>query len=99
MGHYGIADVDVIFPVALIGGRDVTNIGAGKQNQGAEITRLHLFLETQQTILAQPVKVHTVLPVRRGLTVDTARIPFMGLAYETDIHLLCLPTVNFVGKC
>ncbi len=86
MRYNRVADVDVVFPVSLIGSRDVTNIGAGKENQGAQVTRIHLFLETQQTLLAQAIKVDTVLPVRSSLAVDTARIPFMRFAYEADIH-------------
>src|SRR6202043_1116411 len=72
--------------IALIRSRDVANIGARKKDQGAQVTRTHLIPETLQPILAQPVKVNTLLPVRPGLAVDTARIPLMWLANETDIH-------------
>jgi hypothetical protein len=83
-----VPDVDVVFPITLIGTRDVPNIGARKQNQGTQVTRTHLLPDTLQAILAQPVKVNPVLPVRPGLAVDAARIPFMGLANEGGIHIL-----------
>src|SRR6185436_7758879 len=41
----GVADVDVVFPVALVGGRGVADVGAGEENERAQVVFLHLRLQ------------------------------------------------------
>ena len=87
--HHGVADVDVVFPVALIRRGGVADVGAGEQDQRAEVVGLHLRLQLLQALLAQPVEVDAVLPVGAGLAVEAPRIPFMRLADEANIHPRC----------
>src|SRR5260370_953526 len=69
-----------------------------EQMSARDVGAVVLFAGANIRSVTEPVKVDTVLPVRPSLAEDTARIPFMWLAYEADIHKLCLPTVNFIGE-
>src|SRR2546426_578946 len=85
----GVSNVDVVFPVALVRRGGVADVGARKQHQRAQIVSLHLLAETRQTLGAQPIEIHAVLPVGAGLAVQTARVPLVRPADETDVHARC----------
>src|SRR5574341_1246593 len=84
--QHGVADVDVVFPIPLVRAGDVADIGARKENQGAQVALGHLISGALQTILAQALKVDAILPIRAGLTVHASWIPFVRLADETCVH-------------
>ena len=71
-GKDHVADVDVVFPVALIGTGDVTDIGSGVQHQRAQVKGLELVAGLLQAFLAQTLKIDPVLPVGTGVAVQTA---------------------------
>src|SRR6202035_5937931 len=82
------SDVDIVFPIALVGGGDIADIGARKKNQCAQVSRTHLVFEFLQTIFTQTIEIDAILPVRSGLAVNPTRIPLMWLADETRVHCL-----------
>ena len=84
--HHGIANIDVVFPVALIGSRGVADVRPSEEHQRAEVVLRHLRAQLLQTLLAQAVEIHAVLPIRAGLAVQAARVPFVRFAKKTDIH-------------
>ena len=71
--QHGVADIDIVFPVALVGAGDVPDVGAGKQNKRAEIERLHLLARPLQPLTAQPVVVDPVLPIDARARMDPPR--------------------------
>ncbi len=86
IGHHGVANVDVVFPISLIGSRGVTYVRPRKQDQRPQIRRNHLLLQLRQTLFPQPVEIHPVLPIRPGLAVQPARIPLVRLPDKTRVE-------------
>ena len=97
-GDDRVADVDVVFPVALVGSRGVADVGAGEQDERAEVVLLHLGLQLDQPLLAQPIEVHAVLPVGGRLAVQATRIVFVRLAEPAQIHPVALRRVDFTHE-
>ena len=75
LGQHAVTDVDVVFPVALIGAGGVADVGSSEQNQRAQVELVHLLAQARQALLAHPVEVDALLPVARRLAVEPARIP------------------------
>ena len=92
--HHGVADVDVVFPVALVGGGRVADVGAGEQHQGAEVVGFHLRLELDQPLLPQAIEIDPVLPVGAGLAVQPTWIVLVRLAEPAQVHAIALRRVE-----
>ena len=88
--QHGVADIDIVFPIPLVGRGGVANIRAGKKDQGAQLVSRHLFAQALQAVLAQAIEIDAILPIGARLAVKTPGIPLMRLADETSVHFFSI---------
>jgi hypothetical protein len=77
-----------VLPVALEGSGDVADVLAYEHDQPAEVVIIHRGASAGEAIAAEPVVVHALLPVRRGLAVEAARIGVMRPLDERGVQLV-----------
>ena len=74
-----ITDVDVVFPVTLVGTGDVTNVGTSKENQCAQVKNFHLFTGARQSFVTHAFVINSDLPVCALMAVQTPRVGIVRL--------------------
>ena len=84
--HHRVANIDVVFPVALIGSRGVADIRAGKQHQRAEIVRFHLRAQLLPGAPCAGGRNPRDIASPRRSGCKAPRIPLMRLADKSCIH-------------
>jgi hypothetical protein len=80
------SDVDVVFPVSLVGTGHIPNIGACIKDQGTQVMGVHCIPGSLKAFPAQAIEIDPLLPVRSCLAVESARGPMVRFDDPIQVH-------------